>query len=519
MTDQRTPAAGPSPDSAPNLSGSAPERRETDVVVIGGGAVGENAADRVAQSGLAVVLVESALIGGECSYWACMPSKALLRPGTALKGAASVAGSRQAVTGTLDVQAVLERRNSFTSHWDDSKQEAWVRESGIGLLRGQALLTGPREVAVQLPDGGSVLLSARHAVVLATGSEPTPPPLEGLADVDYWGTREATSAQEIPQRLIVLGGGVAGTELAQAYARLGSSVTLVARSGLLGMYPGPARELVEAGLAGDGVEVRTHTGTAFVRSDGSGGVVLGLDDGTTLSADRLLVATGRAPALRGLGLEALGLAGAGRPRLKSDDTGLVHGTDWLYAVGDAAGKVMLTHQGKYEARAAGAAIAARAAGGLPSGAGNDAAGTDAAGADGIAADGAVPAPWSRYTATADHTAVPQVVFTDPEIAMVGRTLEQALEDGVKATETSLKISVAGSALHSDGYDGWAQMVVDEDRGVLVGVTFAGPDVAELLHAATIAVAGEVPLDRLWHAVPAYPTISEVWLRLLEKYGL
>ncbi|MBP3037647.1 NAD(P)/FAD-dependent oxidoreductase [Arthrobacter sp. zg-ZUI100] len=474
-----------------------PQRIETDVVVLGAGAVGENAAARVVQGGLEAVLVEPALIGGECSYWACMPSKALLRPGTALQSARSVAGSREAVAGTLDARAVLERRDSFTSHWDDAGQEEWVRATGIGLVRGRAVLQGPRELRVETnDDGGPLTLVARHAVVLATGSTPVVPPIKGLDGMDYWGTREATSAHEVPQRLLVLGGGVAGTELSQAWARLGSTVTLVARHDVLDNYPEPARELVKAGLAADGVDVRTFTGTEFVRGTADGGVEMGLADGSVLAADKLLVSTGRTPALSGLGLEGLGLDAV---RLASDDTGLVEGTDWLYVVGDAAGKVLLTHQGKYEARATGAAITARARGSL-SGAG-------------------APAPWSREVSTADHYAVPQVVFTDPEIAMVGRTLEQARADGVNASETSLELSVAGSALFADDYRGWAQMVVDEDRKVLVGMTFAGPGVSELLHAATIAITGEVPLERLWHAVPSYPTISEVWLRLLEKYGL
>ncbi|MCC3280338.1 NAD(P)/FAD-dependent oxidoreductase [Arthrobacter sp. zg-Y40] len=471
------------------------ETMHTDVVVIGAGAVGENAAGRVVQGGLSAVLVEADLVGGECSYWACMPSKALLRPGTALNEARSLAGSREAVTGTLDAAAVLARRDSFTSHWNDEGQVEWVHSAGIELVRGRARLTGPREVEVAATDGRTLQITARHAVVLATGSTPTAPPLDGLDAVDYWGTREATSAQEIPGRLVVIGGGVAGVELSQAYARLGSTVTLLARGPLLKSFPEPARALVEEGLRSAGVDVRTSTSPASVRNSDDGGVEVTLEDGGTVSGDRLLVSTGRHPNLAGLGLEELGLD----PRkLDTDDTGRATGVDggWLYAVGDAAGKVLLTHQGKYEARATGDAIVARA-------------GTDAVN----------PAPWSRFTATADKYAVPQVVFTDPEVAMAGRTLEQARADGINASETSLEIAVAGSSLFADDYKGWAQMVVDEDRKVLVGVTFAGPGVSELLHSATIAIVGEVPVDRLWHAVPAYPTISEVWLRLLEKYGL
>lgn len=469
------------------------DSKDFDVIVIGAGAVGENVADRVVQAGLSAALIEAELVGGECSYWACMPSKALLRPGAALKAAATVAGAREAVTGSLDVQQVLDRRTQFTSNWDDSSQADWVNNSGITLIRGTARLTGERSVEVT-HDDGVIPLQARVAVVLATGSTPTVPPIAGLDDVDFWGTREATSAVLVPSSLAVLGGGVAGAELAQAFARLGAQVTIIARGGLLSNYPEPAGELVRKGLEGDRVTILTDTATESVRQSADGTVTVSLKGGDTVIAEKLLVSTGRRPALEGLGLEDLDLDPT---KLVIDASGRVQGADWLYAVGDAAGKVLLTHQGKYEARITGSAIAARAAGTL----------------------GDTVQDWSAYAATADNYAVPQVVFTDPEIAMAGRTLKQAQDAGLNVSETSLEIAVAGSALHSDDYRGWAQMVVDEDRKVLIGVTFAGPDVAELLHAATIAIAGEVPLDRLWHAVPAYPTISEVWLRLLEQYGL
>ena len=487
--------------------------REFDVIVIGAGAVGENVADRVVQGGLTAVLVEAELVGGECSYWACMPSKALLRPGTALHGAQTVPGAGEAVTRTLDASAVLKRRDYFTSNWQDDGQVKWVEDTGIELIRGRGRITGPRAVEVTGLDGKNYLLTARHAVVLSTGSAPTAPPVAGLAELDYWTTREATSARSVPRSLVVLGGGVAGTELAQAYARLGSSVTLVARGDLLSMYPQDAANLVLAGLRADGVDVRLNTGTERVSKNDDGSVTVALADGNSVSAEKLLVATGRHAALEGLGLEAVGLGAAdGKvPPLRTDTTGLVEGIvagggdggndgangPWLYAVGDAAGKVMLTHQGKYSARATGDAIAARAKGELQG----------------------TPAPWSRYAQTANDHAIPNVVFTDPELASVGRSVGQAEKDGYNVSSVELAINVSGSSLHSEHYEGWAQLVVDEDRKVLLGATFAGPDVAELLHAATIAVVGQVPLDRLWHAVPSYPTISEVWLRLLEEYGL
>ncbi|GAB5078785.1 dihydrolipoyl dehydrogenase family protein [Arthrobacter sp. AD-310] len=477
--------------------------REFDVVVIGAGAVGENVADRVVQGGLTAVLVEAELVGGECSYWACMPSKALLRPGTALHGAQTSPGAKEAVTRTLDAAAVLKRRDYMTANWQDDSQAAWVHDTGIELVRGRAWLTGTKAVEVAGLDGTSHVLRARHAVVIATGSTPTKPPIEGLDGLQVWGTREATSAKEVPERLAVLGGGVAGTELAQAFARLGSAVTLVARSRLLGAFPEEAARLVGAGLRADGVELRLHTSTERISANDDGTFSLLLGDGTTVTADKVLVATGRHPALEGLGLESLGFTAGrdGNLALSTDTTGLVQdapGADpWLYAVGDAAGHNLYTHQGKYEARATGDAIAARAKGELQG----------------------TPQDWSRYAQTANRHAVPGVVFTDPELASVGRTVEAARKDGFTVSSVELPIQVAGSSLHSENYEGWAQLVVDEDRKVLLGATFAGPDVAELLHGATIAVVGEVPLDRLWHAVPSYPTISEVWLRLLEKYGL
>ena len=465
---------------------------EYDLIVLGGGPVGENVADRVVQAGLTAVIVESELVGGECSYWACMPSKALLRPAQALRSAKRVQGSAEAVTGGLDVRAVLARRNGFASDWSDDGQVGWLRSAGIDLVRGHGRLVGPREVEVATADGERRTLRARHAVAISTGSDAVVPDIPGLRDAGPWTSREATSAQEVPASLAVIGGGVVAVEMATAYAALGSVVTVIARHGLLGGMEAFAGERVAGGLRELGVDVRTDTGVERVerREDT---VVVTTDAGEVVASE-VLVATGRRARTEDLGLETVGLEPGAW--IRTDDTLRVPGVDGLYAVGDVNGRVLLTHQGKYQARAAGDAIAARALG-----------------------EPVDERPWGRHVATADAAAVPQVVFSEPEVAAVGLTEAAAREAGRRVRAVDVEFSsVAGAGLHEDGYRGRARMIVDEDRGVLLGVTMAGPDVAELIHAATIAVVGKVPLARLWHAVPSYPTMSEVWLRLLEAYG-
>ena len=464
---------------------------EFDVVVIGGGPVGENVADRAVRAGLTAALVESEKFGGECSYWACMPSKALLRPGQALREAQHVRGAL-AGEAALDPSEVFARRDAVVRNWDDAGQVQWAQGAGITTIRGQGRLAGPRRVAVVGPDGAETVLTARHAVVVATGTDAAVPDIPGLRAAAPWTSREATSAKAAPPRLAVIGGGVVATEMATAYASLGSRVTLLARSGLLTGLEPFAGEAVGDGLRALGVDV--VTGGSPIRVTRAGGeVTIETSGGRTVVADEVLAATGRAPRTVDLGLETVGLEPGSW--LAVDDTLRVEGFDWLYAAGDVNHRALLTHQGKYQARAAGDAIAARARGATVD---------DAA--------------WGAHVATADHSAVPQVIFTEPEVAAIGVTEAQARAAGTDVAVVDYDLGwVAGASLYADGYAGRARMVVDEGRGVVIGMTLVGPAVAELLHAATIAVVGEVPIDRLWHAVPAYPTISEVWLRLLEAY--
>ncbi|MBB1253408.1 NAD(P)/FAD-dependent oxidoreductase [Streptomyces sp. OF3] len=473
-----------------------------DVIVLGAGPPGENLAERVRAAGLSVAVVESELAGGECSYWACMPSKALLRPPIALAEARRLAGAREAFSGELDAAAVLGRRDSFAAHWDDAGQVDWIRSTGAEFVRGHGRIDGPCRVIVETPAGVQRLLTARHAVVVCTGSAAALPDLPGLPEALPWTNREGTGAREVPDRLAVVGGGPVAVELAYAWRALGAEVTALVRGERLLERMEPfAGEHVAEGLRAAGVDVRFGVSvTAVRRPDPEGEVTLELDDGggglVAVAADEVLFATGRRPRTDDIGLETVGLTPG--DWLPVDDTLRVTGVSggWLYAVGDVNHRALLTHQGKYQARIAGAAIAARAHAGA-------------------ALD---TARWGAHQATADRDAVTQVVFGVPEAAAVGLTVQEAERRGLRVRAVDFDLGkVSGASLFADDYRGRARMVVDRERAVLVGATFVGPGVSELLHAASVAVVGEVPVERLWHAVPAYPTISEIWLRLLETW--
>jgi dihydrolipoamide dehydrogenase len=451
--------------------------RTFDVVVIGGGPAGEVAAGRLGGDGLDVALVERELVGGECSYYACMPSKALLRPAEILAEVQRIPGAAEAVTGSLDVTATLRRRDEVIHDLDDSSQLPWLEERGVVLIRGEATVTGERTVEV-----GGETLEARRAVVLASGSAALIPPIEGLREARPWANREVTTAKRLPVSLLVLGGGVVGVEMAQAYASLGVEVTLVeAMDRLIAREEPFASEQVATALRERGVTL--HLGSKAVKVAREAGLVtLTLEDGTTATGEEIMVGIGRKPntaAVEGLGYEA------GKP-VAVDDWMRSERHEWLYAIGDVNGVSQLTHMGKYQASVA---------------------------ADHIAGTRTPP----QHAANGPRS--PRVIFTEPQVAAVGHTLASAEEAGLNVRAVDVETSGnAGGSFTGRGAAGTARMIVDEERRIVVGATVTGAEVADFLHPFTIAIVAEVPLDRLWHAVPCFPTRSELWLRLLESYG-
>ena len=455
--------------------------RSFDVVVIGAGPAGEVAAGRLGGKGLSVAIVEDRLVGGECSFWACMPSKALLRPYEALAEASRIPGAAEAITGKLDVQAVLDRRDEVIHDLDDSSQLPWLEDREITLLRGRAAITGERTVAV-----GEEEVEATKAVIVATGSLPSMPPIDGLDAIDdAWTNREATTAKKVPERLVVMGGGVVGAEMAQAFQTLGSQVTLIeGERKLLPREEVFACQHVTAGLEHVGVKVILGQKAAKVEQR-DGTVTVTTEDGEEATGDTLLVALGRTPQTQGIGLDALGVPDD-KP-IEVGPTMQVDGHPWLYAIGDVNGRALLTHMGKYQGR--------------------------------IAADHIL----GEDTSTphgADGPQSPRVVFTEPQVAAVGHTTESASAAGlaVDVVETSTSGN-AGGSFYGRNATGTAQLLIDRDRRVVVGATITGAEVAEMLHPATVAIVGEVPLERLRHAVPCFPTRSEIWLQLLEQAGV
>jgi dihydrolipoamide dehydrogenase len=410
-----------------------------------------------------------------------MPSKSLLRAYEALAEARRIPGAAEAAQGTFDVQAVLDRRDEVIHDLDDAAQLPWLEDRGITLVRGAGRLAGERRVTV-----GDEEIVARRAIFLAGGTAPAMPPIEGLDQIDdAWTNREATTAKSIPDSMVIMGGGVVGVEMAQAFQTLGSHVTLIeGERRLLPREEEFACAQVTEALAGYGVDIRTGQKAEKVHQSGDV-VVVTTTDGREAQGDVLLVALGRTPQTRELGLETVGLDGGGYVHV--DAHCRVPGHDWLYAIGDVNGRALFTHMGKYQARIAADHLL---------------------GHDHVLSHGA------------DGPLSPRVIFTEPQVAAVGHTehTARAADLTVQVVETATSGN-AGGSFYGRNAPGTSRLLIDRERRLVVGATFTGAEVADMLHAATIAVVGEVPLNRLRHATPCFPTRSEIWLALLEKAGV
>jgi pyruvate/2-oxoglutarate dehydrogenase complex dihydrolipoamide dehydrogenase (E3) component len=485
-----------------------------DVVVIGLGVGGEEVAGRLAEAGLDVVGVERGLVGGECPYWGCIPSKMMIRAANALAEARRVDGLAGSAEVRPDWAPVARRiREEATANWDDTAAVERFTGKGGRFVRGTGRLAGPGRVSV-----GDQVFQARYGIVVGVGTRPSVPPLDGLAGTPYWTNREAIEVAELPASLLVLGGGAIGLELAQVFARFGVRVTVVEASDrVLAVEEPEASEVAAAALRADGVEIHTGVRVDRVDHDEEAGFTLRAADGTRFTGDRLLVVTGRRVHLDDLGLDSVGLDG-GRRYLPVDDRMRVG--DGIWAVGDVTGEGAFTHIAMYQAEIVVRDLLDHV--GRERGRA-DTSGTGSAAGGAVGAASAVGGPDGSGVAgglpRADYRALPRVTFTDPEVGAVGLTERQARERGfnVQVGFVPLSSSTRGW-IHRVGDDGFIKLVADADRGVLVGATSVGPAGGEVLSALVVAVHAAVPVSRLRHMIYAYPTFHRAIQTALNDLG-
>jgi pyruvate/2-oxoglutarate dehydrogenase complex dihydrolipoamide dehydrogenase (E3) component len=464
-----------------------------DVIVVGGGVGGVAAVRKLAAAGLAVALVEDRLVGGECRYWACNPTRTLLRPIEVFNLAKAVPGVLEAISGEeVNVPAVFAKRDAIIEHLSDQSQVASLREAGVAVFHGFGVLSGQRTVRVAYADDTEAVLVARHAVVVATGTRPNVPEIPGLAQARPWTNRDLATMTRVPPRALLVGGGVVGVEFATILAGLGSAVTLLVRGGTLLRNCEPeARELVEQSLQRKGVKIHFETELSAVARPVADGPVTAHFNGKSIEVDEIVLAAGRRVNTDNIGLESVGLPVGGFVSVNNHLQAIGVTGEWLYALGDTTGRALLSHISAYHGRVVADIIAARAAG---------------------------RELWENELAARDADSVAQVIFTDPQVVEVGRTESQARSAGfvVRTRTARYPESVARLALFRDGFDGWAKLVIDAATNTLLGATFVGPEFSELVQAATLAIVAKVPTSLLRHAVAPHPTVNQVWDPLLAE---